>query len=77
MPDGAALLLSVAKFYTPGGKAIQDNAITPNVVVSNEDDLAALEDDTTPETTPESKPPVPKQDRQLQRAVELLKTRKA
>jgi carboxyl-terminal processing protease len=78
LPDGAALLLSVAKFYTPGGKAIQDTAVTPNVVVSNDDDLAALEDDdNTPESTPESKPPVQKQDQQLQRALELLKTKKA
>lgn len=77
LPDGAALLLSTAKFYTPGGKAIQDTAVTPNIMVSNDDELALLDDDTTPETTPQTAPPKPKDDKQLQRAVEVLKSRKA
>ncbi len=34
IPDGSALILSVAKYYTPGGKAIQDDAVTPNVIVA-------------------------------------------
>ena len=29
MPDGSALILSVAKYYSPSGKAMQDTAITP------------------------------------------------
>src|SRR5947207_9186766 len=33
--DGSALILSIAKYYTPGGKAIQDAAITPNIVVAD------------------------------------------
>ena len=32
IPDGSALILSIAKYYTPGGKAIQDSAVTPNVL---------------------------------------------
>ena len=35
VPDGSALILSVAKYYTPNGKAIQDTAITPNIVVAD------------------------------------------
>jgi carboxyl-terminal processing protease len=31
MDDGGALILSVAKYYAPGGKAIQDTGVTPNV----------------------------------------------
>jgi carboxyl-terminal processing protease len=31
MDDGGALILSVAKYYSPGGKAIQDTGVTPNV----------------------------------------------
>jgi len=27
-----ALILSVAKYYSPGGKAIQETAVTPNVL---------------------------------------------
>jgi carboxyl-terminal processing protease len=31
LDDGAALLLSVAKYYTPSGKAMQDEGVTPSV----------------------------------------------
>ncbi|MEO8727301.1 MAG: S41 family peptidase [Acidobacteriaceae bacterium] len=78
MPDGAALLLSVAKYYTPGGKAIQDTAITPNVLVTNDLELAALEgNDNNPEDAAPEAAPMPKQDQQLQRAIEILKNHKA
>ena len=40
MKDGSALILSIAKYYTPSGKAIQDSAITPNVLVADTDDDA-------------------------------------
>ena len=30
-----ALILSVAKYYSPGGKAIQDAAVTPNVLIAD------------------------------------------
>ena len=30
MDDGGAIILSVAKYYSPGGKAIQDVGVTPN-----------------------------------------------
>ena len=33
LEDGSALILSMAKYYSPGGKAIQDNAVTPSVPV--------------------------------------------
>jgi carboxyl-terminal processing protease len=45
MDDGSAVILSVAKYYSPSGKAIQDAHVTPNVlqaettaVVENDDD---------------------------------------
>ena len=73
LPDGGALILSVAKYYSPSGKAIQDNAITPNVMVADADDdgggpddeeeVAAPEQETKPKTTP---------DDQLNKAVEVL-----
>ncbi|MGH9398458.1 MAG: S41 family peptidase [Terriglobia bacterium] len=31
--DGSGLLLSVAKYYGPDGKAIEDNGVTPNILV--------------------------------------------
>src|SRR5208337_2649876 len=50
MPDGAALILSVAKYYSPSGKAIQDTAITPNILVAdaNDDFIAPDEDEKAP-----------------------------
>ena len=38
LPDGAALILSVAKYASPLGKKIQDEAVTPNVVVAASQD---------------------------------------
>src|SRR5271156_5794753 len=76
LPDGGALILSVAKYYSPSGKAIQDNAITPNVLVADVDDSAGPdEDEEEPAATePEAKPKTT-QDDQLQKAVEVLKSR--
>src|SRR5579863_6579086 len=45
LPDGGALILSVAKYYSPSGKAIQDTAITPNVLVADTEDLSVSPDD--------------------------------
>jgi carboxyl-terminal processing protease len=39
LPDGSALILSVAKYESPSGKKLQDDAVTPEVLVaSNADD---------------------------------------
>jgi carboxyl-terminal processing protease len=67
LPDGAALILSVAKYATPLGKKIQDDAVTPNVVVvaaqPAEDDSGAAK--------------APKADDQLNKALEILKQKTA
>jgi len=73
LPDGGALILSVAKYYSPSGKAIQDEAITPNVLVADADDNIAPEDE---EQTPEQQAkPKNTVDDQLNKAVEVLKSR--
>ncbi len=78
MKDNSALILSIAKYYSPGGKAIQDVAVTPNVLVADavEDDGGLPDEDQTP--APEDKKEVkPKnlQDDQLNKALEVLKNR--
>ena len=80
IPDGSALILSIAKYYTPSGKVIEDPdpqhaGVTPNIVVasSTDDLLPDDEDGATP--APEEKPKQPKDDEQLRRAVEVLKAR--
>ncbi len=79
MPDGAAIILSVAKYYSPDGKAIQDTAITPNILVADASDdfIAPDEDDNAQDEAKEEKQE--KQDRanqpddQLNRALQVLK----
>ena len=78
MPDGAALILSVAKYYSPAGKAIQDAAVTPNVLVADSDDDGGLPDDDSATPAPEDqnqKPKEPQPDEQLNKALEVLKNR--
>jgi carboxyl-terminal processing protease len=76
LPDGSALILSVAKYYTPKGKAIQDTAVTPNVVVASGDADSALPDEGEDTVAPESdKTQAPQPDLPLQKAVQLLKAK--
>jgi len=74
LQDGGALILSVAKYYTPGGKAIQDTAITPNILVAEKaDDFIAPEDtDITPDESEKPEPQKNQPDEQLRRAIEQL-----
>jgi len=65
LPDGSALLLTVAKYQTPDGKKIQDEAVTPSVLVGA----------TLNEEEEEEAPPA-KGDEPLARALELLKAQK-
>jgi carboxyl-terminal processing protease len=64
LPDGAALILSVAKYASPLGKKIQDDAVTPNVVI------AASQDNNADDSTG---PKAPKPDDQLIKALDVLK----
>ncbi len=75
LQDGSALILSIAKYYTPSGKAIQDAAVTPNILVADaSDDFIGPDEDGTDSDTPEP-PKVNQPDEQLLRAVEVLKNR--
>jgi carboxyl-terminal processing protease len=76
LPDGGALILSVAKYYSPSGKAIQDVAVTPNVVVADEVDNAIPDDDEEVQPPPDQQvKPKNTPDDQLNKAVEVLKSR--
>ena len=78
IPDGSALILSVAKYYTPSGKAIQDTAITPNVLVADADQDAVLPDDDSATTTDqERKLEKQHEDDQLHKAIDVLNSRQA
>ena len=45
MDDGSAIILSVAKYYTPDGKSIQDNGVTPDELVAETEPAIADSDD--------------------------------
>jgi len=77
LPDGSALILSIAKYYSPSGKAIQDTAITPNVLIADTDEDAPLPEEEQDSVAPadENKPKAPQQDEQLRKAIEVLKKR--
>jgi len=76
--NSGALILSVAKYYSPGGKSIQDAAVTPNVLVAGAEEDAGLPDEEQP-VAPEDKNARPKnlQDDQLNKALEVLKNRES
>ena len=78
IPDGSALILSVAKYYTPNGKAIQDTAITPNIAVADSADDFVLpdDDDSNPSNDePQKKTKTMDNDQQLQRAIQVLQNK--
>ena len=74
LPDGSALILSIAKYYSPSGKAIQDTAVTPNIIVADVDPDAAVPDENENALpSEEPKKAAPQQDEQMNKAVEILK----
>jgi len=68
LDDGSAVILSVAKYYSPSGKSIQDNGVTPNVPQAEIADT--VEDDSIPDApdAPAQKPGV---DELMRRAYEI------
>lgn len=48
MDDGGAVILSVAKYYSPSGKAIQDGGVTPTVQLAENDNSPELDQDGNP-----------------------------
>ncbi|MGA8438748.1 MAG: S41 family peptidase [Candidatus Sulfotelmatobacter sp.] len=76
LPDGGALILSVAKYYSPSGKAIQDSSVTPNVLVADDtDNVLSDDEDQEPTATEPDDKPKNSPDDQLHKAVEVLKSR--
>ncbi len=53
MEDGGAVILSVAKYYGPDGKSIQDNGVTPETIIIDPDAGSGdpEEDDAAPAAT--------------------------
>ncbi|MBV9085471.1 MAG: PDZ domain-containing protein, partial [Acidobacteriaceae bacterium] len=48
MDDGGAIIISVAKYYSPSGKAIQDSGVTPSVQLAENDNAPEMDEDGNP-----------------------------
>jgi carboxyl-terminal processing protease len=71
LDDGGAVILSVAKYYSPAGKAIQDTGVTPNVAQA-EVETPAEDDDSVPDLDTPAAPAKPGVDVLLNKAVETV-----
>jgi carboxyl-terminal processing protease len=76
LPDGGAVILSIAKYASPSGKQFEDNAVTPGTIVaSNFDTLDTEEDTAVAKPAPRKAAPAP--DDQLNKALDILKAKAA
>ncbi len=81
LADGAALILSVAKYESPSGKKLQDDGVTPDVLVaSGMEEGAGVDEEAEPQTAvpaPVVKKPGAQVDEPLTKALEILKAKPA
>ncbi len=81
LPDGAALIMSVAKYASPSGKKLQDDGVTPGVLVASNlyDDIVGEDDETIQNgnARPTVEKPEVTVDEQLTKALDLLKSKAA
>jgi carboxyl-terminal processing protease len=69
MDDGGAVILSVAKYYSPSGKAIQDTGVTPTVALAENDNAPEVDQEGNPIPGSEVKNP---EDNLLKRSIDLI-----
>lgn len=72
--DGSAIILAVAKFYSPSGKAIQDTGVVPSVLSVETEPYADLdEEDGAPAKPAKVEPAKPvEEDPVVKKAIEVL-----
>jgi carboxyl-terminal processing protease len=80
LDDGAALILTTANYYNPGGKSILEEGVTPTEIVRAvpEEDSDSGEEDVAPESDIQKEPglgprPLSPEDPIFHRALDLLK----
>lgn len=76
MDDGGAIILSVAKYYSPSGKAIQDVGVTPSVTVVENEQTVDVDEDGNPINQEETQKKN-QEDLLLKRAIEVLNNGKS
>jgi carboxyl-terminal processing protease len=74
MDDGSAVILSVAKYYTPSGKSIQDVHVTPSVLQAETTAIVENDDDPANGPVAPAQPAKPGEDEILKHGFESLRT---
>jgi carboxyl-terminal processing protease len=75
LPDGAAVILTVAKYESPSGKKLEDDAVMPGVLVAS--NIPDENEDETSTSKPATQKPAVTVDEQLTKALDLLKAKAA
>jgi carboxyl-terminal processing protease len=73
MDDGSAVILSVAKYYSPSGTSIQDKGVTPGTLQADADPTAASDDDDDSDTAATPAPAKSGVDPVLMKTYEIIK----
>ena len=71
LDDGSALILAVAKYYSPSGISIQDKAVTPSVPMADAPEPVDSDDDSATPDPAEAKPRTG-EDPLLKKAIDVL-----
>ncbi len=78
MDDGGAIILSVAKYYSPGGKAIQDVGVTPGTVMAEPETQVEVDENGEPlPENPDQPERKTQEDPLLKKAIEMVSSAKA
>jgi carboxyl-terminal processing protease len=78
MEDGGAIILSVAKYYSPKGDSIQDKRVTPATLIASAEPQVDFEEDGAPAAQPPKPAPQPEEDKKtpndpvVKKALEVL-----
>jgi len=75
MDDGGAIILSVAKYYSPNGKAIQNDGVTPANVMNEPEQAVELDENGEPLPENPAEQPKQQEDPLLKKALELAVAR--
>jgi carboxyl-terminal processing protease len=73
LEGGSALLLSTAKYFSPSGRDLQVNGVSPDRTVSKNNNRPDLNSPQTLEAPPPSMDPRSEEELQMERAIEVLK----
>ena len=76
MDDGSAVILSVAKYYSPSGNSIQDKGVTPTSLQADADASATTDDDDdadAPTASGQKRDPATGADPVLMKTYEIIK----